>query len=164
MASTETDETGVESKGVNWFARIISTGAGTGYSPIVSGTVGSMLGLPIYFVLSHLNIGLYLLTLAAFVALGIWAAEITSREVGGKEPGVIVIDEILGYLVALAGHPATAPYLVGGFILFRIFDIIKFPPPIKRLEKLPGGRGIVADDLMAGLYANILLIVVTKIY
>jgi phosphatidylglycerophosphatase A len=74
----------------------------------------------------------------------------------GKDPSYIVIDELAGMFVAMAGHKPTALNIISGFILFRIFDIIK-PYPIRRVERLKGGYGVVADDVLAGIFANCLI-------
>ena len=89
--------------------------------------------------------------------LGIWAAGATARDLGKKDPGRVVIDEVLGQWLTAAGilHPTWQSYLLA-FALFRIFDIIK-PWPIRSLEKLPGGVGIVFDDLLAGVYGGVLM-------
>lgn len=98
--------------------------------------------------------------LAAAVLLtpaGVWAATETARLRGAEDPGLVVVDEVLGQWVALAGAATLAgPQLWTAFVLFRIFDIVK-PWPVRRLETLPGGAGIVADDLAAGAYAALVL-------
>jgi phosphatidylglycerophosphatase A len=95
--------------------------------------------------------------LAALVAVvGALAAGKAARALGEKDPGCIVIDEVAGYLVATAFVPHSLGYLLGAFVLFRFFDIAK-PGPIGRLQDIPGGWGIMADDLAAGLAANAVL-------
>ena len=99
---------------------------------------------------------LWLLIGAAVVtAVGIWAAGREEARVGVRDPSSIVVDEVAGMLVALAGHPKGLPWVLALFLLFRVFDVWK-PFPIRRLQDLPGGLGVVADDLLAGLYANLL--------
>jgi len=91
--------------------------------------------------------------LAVFVILlGIPAATITARATGSKDPQFVVIDEVAGQLIALIAVPPSWKTLLAGFILFRVFDILK-PPPVRQLERLPEGTGIVLDDVAAGLYA-----------
>jgi phosphatidylglycerophosphatase A len=102
-----------------------------------------------------------LLLIAAALSLlitliGIPAATVVARESGIKDPGFVVIDEVAGQLIALIGVPLHWKYLLAGFILFRSFDIMK-PFPLRRLEWLPGGAGIMLDDVGAGLYALVLL-------
>ena len=92
----------------------------------------------------------------AVTAVGIRPSSVVARESGIKDPGFVVIDEVAGQLIALIGVPLHWKYLVAGFILFRVFDIIK-PFPLRRLESLPEGTGIMMDDVGAGLYALLLL-------
>lgn len=92
----------------------------------------------------------------AVTALGIWPSTVVARQSGRKDPGFVVIDEVAGQLIALIGIPLDWKYLLAGFILFRGFDIIK-PFPLRRLEGLPEGIGIMMDDVGAGLYALLLL-------
>ena len=93
---------------------------------------------------------------AVFAAVGIWAADRTARLAGSKDPRHVVVDEIAGQLVTLAFLPLTPRVLIAGFLVFRVLDVWK-PWPADRLEGLPGGSGIMADDLMAGLYGNLIL-------
>ena len=97
-----------------------------------------------------------LVLIGIVVAIGIPAATLEERASGRKDPNYIVIDEVAGQLVALIGCPLMWQALLAGFILFRGFDILK-PPPVRRLERLPEGTGIVVDDLGAGVYALIVL-------
>lgn len=92
----------------------------------------------------------------AVTALGIRPSTVVARESGVKDPGFVVIDEVAGQLIALIGVPLDWKYLLAGFILFRGFDITK-PFPLRRLEALPEGTGIMMDDVGAGLYALLLL-------
>jgi phosphatidylglycerophosphatase A len=98
----------------------------------------------------------YLLLTLVVTLTGIWAADRTAARVGRKDPGIVVVDEAAGMLITLAGAPVTWLSVGAGFVLFRIMDILK-PFPARRLEALPGGYGIVVDDLFAGAYAAILL-------
>jgi phosphatidylglycerophosphatase A len=93
---------------------------------------------------------------AAVTLLGIPTSTVVARESGIKDPGFVVIDEVAGQMIALIGVPLHWKYLLAGFILFRSFDIVK-PFPLRRLERLPGGTGIMLDDVGAGLYALVLL-------
>ncbi len=95
---------------------------------------------------------------AASVAalVGILAATIVARESGREDPQIVVVDEIAGQLISLIGVAASWKAFLAGLILFRIFDILK-PPPVRRLEQVSGGAGIVLDDLMAGVYARLAL-------
>ena len=97
-----------------------------------------------------------LLLIVLVVAVGIPAATLEARGCGSKDPSHVVIDEVAGQLVTLIGCPLAWQALLAGFILFRVFDIVK-PPPVRRLERLPEGAGIVVDDLAAGVYGLIVL-------
>jgi phosphatidylglycerophosphatase A len=97
-----------------------------------------------------------ILASVAITLLGIPVSTVVARESGRKDPGFVVIDEVAGQLIALIGVPLHWKYLLASFILFRSFDIVK-PFPLRRLESLPGGTGIMMDDVGAGLYALVLL-------
>jgi phosphatidylglycerophosphatase A len=136
---------------------VLSTGFGIGHAPLVPGTFGSALGVVLYALLAATGGGPVVLAgLVVVTALGFWSAGATERHLGKRDPGLIVIDEISGQMVSLIFLPLNLGVLVAGFFLFRLFDILK-PFPVRRLEALPGGSGIMADDLMAGLYANLVL-------
>ena len=135
----------------------LATGLGAGHGPIAPGTWGSLPALALAWLVEPRLGGWGVASLAALVTLaGTWAADRTARRLGERDPGRIVVDEIAGQLVALCFLPATPQVLLAGFLLFRILDVVK-PWPAHRLEELPGGSGIMADDLMAGLYANLIL-------
>ena len=128
-----------------------------GYSPVVPGTVGSAAGLLIYLLVwwtqsPIVEIGL----IAVLFAAGIWAGTTAEHYFGGIDPGPIVIDEVVGMLITLAFIPVGWTGALAGFVLFRIFDIIK-PFPARRFEALHGGLGVMADDAMAAVYANLSL-------
>jgi len=142
-------------------ATLLSTWFGCGYSPIAPGTVGSLAGLAIGVVL-HEFAGFawwqFLLLAAIGTAPAIWAATAAARATRLKDPQIVVIDEVLGQWIALAGaHSFHWKSYAAAFALFRLFDIWK-PPPVRQLEALPEGAGIVADDLMAGVYAGLVLL------
>ena len=137
--------------------RLIATGAGSGYSPIASGTAGTVVAIPLFLLMAQLDVLPYLVILGAVVWVGILAADHMEKVLRIKDPGVVVIDEIAGYLVTMFLAPPTVFHIVAGFFLFRFFDILK-PPPVRQSEKFfPGGVGIMADDLLAGVYAWISL-------
>ena len=142
------------------FARLVSTWFGCGLAPAAPGTAGSLAGLAIAIAL-HEFAGFawwHLLLLSAILfPLSVWAATRTARELGVKDPGMVVVDEVIGQWIALAGaHPFNWKSYLAAFVLFRLFDIWK-PPPVRQLERLPEGLGIVADDVMAGCYAALIL-------
>jgi phosphatidylglycerophosphatase A len=135
-------------------ARWIATTGGLGYSPFAPGTVTS---LPIALAVWWLRPGdaALLVATAAVTVAGIWAAGREEARIGTKDPPVIVIDEVAGMLIACYGHPRTLPWVLGLFLAFRVFDVWK-PLGIHRLQALPGGFGVVVDDLLAGIYVNLL--------
>jgi phosphatidylglycerophosphatase A len=139
----------------------VATGLGSGYAPVASGTAGSLVGLAIAWpLLTLLPLWGYLAATAAVSGLGVVAAGRAETLFGSKDPGRIVIDEIAGMLVTLIGVPPTWPLLAAGFLLFRVFDILK-PFPCRWAERrLPGGLGVMTDDLLAGAYACLVLHVV----
>jgi phosphatidylglycerophosphatase A len=136
---------------------IAATGAGSGYVPLAPGTAGSLVGLGLAAGVRRLSgpgdaaiVALALLVLG----LGIWSAGRAERILGERDDGRITIDEVAGQLVALVGLPARFDAWLLAFVLFRLADVTK-PFPARALERLPGGLGVMADDLMAGLYANL---------
>jgi phosphatidylglycerophosphatase A len=137
-------------------ARLLATGFGSGYSPVAPGTAGSLVGLVLFWPLAGLAPwALAALIVAGFVA-GVVAASATAHEVGLEDPGIVVVDEIVGMWITLALLPFTPLTAVLGFLLFRVMDVVK-PPPARQFERLHGGLGIMADDVMAGVYANLAL-------
>lgn len=142
-------------------ALAIATWFGAGFWPFGPGTAGSLAATLMAWAGAAwwgLEPWHCLLAAAVLTPAGIWAATETARLRGAKDPGLIVVDEVLGQWVALAGAAALAgPQLWTAFVLFRIFDITK-PWPVRRLERLPEGTGIVADDLAAGAYAALVLL------
>ena len=141
---------------LNRFFILVATGFGAGFSPVVPGTMGTLVGIPVYLVLSEIPSPLYELTLAAFFFLSSWISGKAQDYWEEKDAPRIVIDEIMGFLVTMLWVPVTAITVLCGFILFRLFDITK-PFPVRRLERVKGGYGVVLDDVMAGVYANIAL-------
>ncbi len=141
--------------------RLIATAFGLGYSPIAPGTMGAIGGIAVYLLiinsLSQVNMILGLLIIL-FLCLGIIASNKLESE-WGKDPSKIVIDEVVGVWIALLFIPSEWQYTLGAFLLFRFFDIVK-PLYIKRAEKLKGGWGVMFDDVLAGIYANIVIQIV----
>ncbi|MFY9727983.1 MAG: phosphatidylglycerophosphatase A [Bryobacteraceae bacterium] len=139
----------------------IATWFGCGRSPWAPGTVGSAAAVAIAIAL-HRYAGFapwhFLLLAAALAGPAVWAAGVAESVSGIKDPGFVVVDEVLGQWIALAAaHPWNWISCLAAFALFRLFDIWK-PPPVRQLESLPGGLGINADDWMAGLYAALVLL------
>jgi phosphatidylglycerophosphatase A len=142
---------------VTRLAVFVATVAYCGYFPFAPGTVGSAAGLLVYALVwwtqsSAVEVGL----IVGLFAAGVWAGTLAEKFFGGIDPGPIVIDEVVGMLITLAFIPVGWSAALAGFVLFRIFDIIK-PYPAGRFERLHGGLGIMADDAMAAVYANLSL-------
>ena len=142
---------------MNGIAVFIATFGYVGRFPIAPGTAGSLAALVLYAFVRWMGTpAVELVTIIAVLAIGVWAASRTERALNRKDPGPVVIDEVLGMLMTLAFMPLSAGGILAGFLLFRILDVIK-PFPAGRLEHLPGGLGIMADDAMAGIYGQILM-------
>ncbi|MBI5280228.1 MAG: phosphatidylglycerophosphatase A [Candidatus Solibacter usitatus] len=145
---------------MNRLALLLGTWFGCGLAPLAPGTVGSVGALIVAWPLVAWCgfLPWHFPALAAVFTLpGMWAAGRTAAIKGLKDPQIVVVDEVLGQWIALGGAAALdPPRLLAAFALFRLFDIVK-PWPVRRLEALPGGVGIVADDLAAGAYAALVL-------
>jgi phosphatidylglycerophosphatase A len=137
-------------------AQIIASFFYVGYVPIIPGTFGSLAAFVPYFLLIHASWLAYVATIVIVTAAGIWAAGTMERTTKIIDPSFVVIDEVAGQLITLFLIPFSWPAIIAGFILFRILDIIK-PFPAGRAEKLPGGWGIMLDDVLVGVYGNIVL-------
>ena len=144
--------------------KIFATVAGLGCLPKAPGTFGTLAGVGLFYILCHLPVVHYLAFLAAFIIFASWIAGQAAACYGEKDPGRVVIDEVAGYMVAMAGFAWDIKYVVAGFVLFRLFDIWK-PFPIRQIERrLAGGLGIVLDDVLAGVYAWVCLIVISRLF
>jgi len=135
----------------------LATAGGAGYAPIAPGTAGSVVGALVFVPLAGLGPGPFAAALVALLAAGTWAAGEVERHYGRKDDGRIVIDEVVGQLLALApllwvpGGPRHPLWLVTGFVVFRCLDVWK-PGPVRRAERsLRGGAGVMMDDVLAGL-------------
>jgi phosphatidylglycerophosphatase A len=141
----------------NAIALFLATGCKSGYSPVAPGTAGSLAALLPCGVLSLLPFPVSAIFLIAFIVLAVWSAELAESELGHNDPGCIVIDEIAGMMITLIGINFTWQSALAGFFIFRTMDILK-PFPIRYLERtIPGGAGIVMDDVAAGVGAHLLL-------
>jgi phosphatidylglycerophosphatase A len=159
----------------NPLAAFLATGFGSGLSPVMPGTAGSLVGLAIAWPLARgfasvhaASVGPVVGLLMSGLVVGLLGVAVSGpvcRALGAEDPGCIVIDEIAGQLLACAAVPLFRPYAsrpaeavawIGAFALFRFFDIVK-PGPIRRSQQLPGGWGIVIDDLLGGLAAALVL-------
>jgi phosphatidylglycerophosphatase A len=136
---------------------IIATGFYSGFLPKAPGTWGSLVGLALFFLLHTLSLPVYLAVIAGLFAVGSLAAGEAEKILDKRDPGVVVIDEIVGMLIAMIAVPMTPLTLALGFILFRIFDIAK-PFPVNFFDqRFHGGLGIMLDDVVAGIYSLIIL-------
>jgi phosphatidylglycerophosphatase A len=135
----------------------MATGFFIGRIPVASGTFGSLIGLPLCFLLSRLNFLKSASVILIFILFAIGIASAAEKILKQKDPGQIVIDEIAGLMVALAGLPFNLKTVLAGFIVFRVFDILK-PFPIRILDtSVKGGSGVVLDDVLAGIYSNLVV-------
>lgn len=142
----------------------VSQGFGTGLMPFAPGTWGSLLGIPAYFIIQLFSWRVQIVLVAVLIVIAVITAHLGAKFLQKQDPGSIVIDEIAGQVITLWGVEFTLVNIIAGFILFRFFDILK-PYPIKILEKrIPGGAGIVADDLMAGVYARVIMLLFVIVY
>jgi phosphatidylglycerophosphatase A len=149
---------------MNRFFLVLATGFGVGYSPVAPGTLGTLIAIPVYYFLSAIPSPIYEITLIGFFFLSVWISENAEIFFGKKDDQRIVIDEMMGFLITMLWVPKTILFVTIGFFLFRLFDILK-PFPIRRLERgLKGGFGVVLDDVIAGVYVNIILHLVGRIY
>jgi phosphatidylglycerophosphatase A len=135
----------------------IATCAYVGYAPVAPGTFGSAIGLAVFYVVRHqrsttVEVGV----IVALAAVGLWSATEAEHHFGGIDPGPVVIDEVIGMLITLAFIPVNIAGAIVAFFIFRFLDVVK-PWPARRLERLPGGFGVVLDDMMAGVYGNIVM-------
>jgi phosphatidylglycerophosphatase A len=139
-----------------FLARVVATAFGSGYSPLAPGTAGSAVGLLLFWPMAGWRWPWQLGACLALFLVGAIAATRVAESVGLKDPGIVVVDEVLGQWVTLVALPFTPVTAALGFLLFRVMDIVK-PWPARDLERLPGGWGIMADDVAAGLYAHLAL-------
>jgi phosphatidylglycerophosphatase A len=142
----------------NRLALTLATWFGAGYTPLAPGTAGSLAAIVIAFLARRWVEPWQFAVWAAVLAIpAVWAAGVTAQIVGRKDPGIVVVDEVIGQWITLAGASTVNwKTALAAFALFRLFDIWK-PPPVRQLEALPGGIGINADDAMAGVYGAIVL-------
>jgi phosphatidylglycerophosphatase A len=143
-------------KALDVVARIVATVFGGGYAAFAPGTVGSAVGVLLFWPMAHAGWPWQVAASAVLFVVGSLAAGRVARLVNRKDPGIVVVDEVVGQWVTLTALPFT-PVTAGlGFLLFRVMDIVK-PWPARDLEDVPGGWGIMADDVAAGVYAHLVL-------
>ena len=139
----------------NFFEKLIGSGFFTGYSPVASGTVGSIAALLIYLIPGFEQLFIIIPAIIIFLVYGIYLGDKFEAEYG-KDPAQCTIDEIVGTWISLIALPKTTWIIVAAFLLWRILDIIK-PAPARNLEKLKGGLGIMSDDVVSGIYTLIIM-------
>ena len=132
-----------------------STVLGVGYVPVAPGTAGSAAGLLLWWLLPPAPV-VHVAVIVALFVVGVWSATAVAPHFGKPDPGQVVIDEVVGVLITLLWNPVGLGGAVTAFLLFRFFDIVK-PFPARRLERLHGGLGVMADDAMAAVYGNLVL-------
>jgi phosphatidylglycerophosphatase A len=138
-------------------AYFIAFGFGAGLSPFAPGTCGSLVAIPLFYLIHNFSLITYTLILLAAIIVGIWVCDITERDLGIHDYPGIVWDEICGFALTMWAAPKGWLWIVVGFFLFRLFDIVK-PWPISWMDRsLRGGLGVMVDDLMAAVYAWIVL-------
>lgn len=138
-------------------AHLLSFGFGSGLAPRAPGTFGTLAAVPVYWLLSGLSLPLYLALTALAALLGIWLCGYTARRLGEHDHPSIVWDEFVGYFITMIAAPAGWQWLLLGFVLFRLFDILK-PWPIRWIDRhVHGGFGIMLDDVLAGVMAWLVL-------
>jgi phosphatidylglycerophosphatase A len=142
----------------------LAFGFGSGLLPKMPGTYGTVAAVPLYLLLAHLSLTWYVVATLLLIAFAIYASHVTARDLGVHDYPGIVVDEIVGYLLTMVAIPFGWFWIVSGFVLFRVFDIWK-PWPIRWLDRhISGGLGIVVDDLLAAVYAWVVLQIMVKFF
>ncbi len=140
---------------MDWIIRFLATGFFVGYSPFASGTMGTLVAVLFYAVLP-ITVPFYWMLLLCLIIGGTMISHRAENILGEIDSSKIVIDEICGYFIAMAFLPKTLGLMIVGFVIYRLLDVIKIYP-IKKLEMLAGGLGIMLDDISAGIITNIIL-------
>ena len=151
-------KTGVKHCSWDRIVKALATGFGFGYSPIAPGTLGAVWGVGIYLLLTFLEVGIliYITVTALLIVVSIPICDRAEKLFGVKDPGKIVLDEIVSVPITLFLIPMKIEFIVIGFVLNRLFDIVKIPPA-HQVQKLRGGWGVVMDDVVAGIQSNLLM-------
>lgn len=143
---------------------LLALGFGSGLAPVAPGTAGTLVAVPLYLLVQDLALPGYLIVVALAFLTGIPVCAWTARQLGVHDHPAIVWDEICGYLVTMIAAPTGWPWMLGGFVLFRLYDIAK-PWPIRQCDRqIGGGLGIMLDDLLAGLFAAITLQLLNRLH
>lgn len=145
-------------------ARVLATGLGAGYSPVAPGTAGTILALVVFILFPYSTTIYFVILTAILFVVGTWSATVAEKNFG-HDGSPIVIDEIVGYMMTVLYVPLSGEFFwvwaLMAFALFRFFDILK-PPPIFQAQSLPKGWGVMLDDVLAGIYGNIILQVLIR--
>ena len=140
---------------INFFEKFIGSGFYTGYSPIASGTVGSIAAVLIYLIPGFEQLFIIIPSIIIFLVYGIYLGNKFEVEYG-KDPAQCTVDEVVGTWISLVALPKSTALILSAFLLWRILDIIK-PPPARGFEKIKGGLGIMIDDVVSGIYTLIIM-------
>ena len=148
---------------LNWLYKTFATGFGSGYVPVAPGTAGAVVGVIMIWLSHHfffpnmvISFPVFLLiATVVFFFIGVYCTDQLEKE-WGKDPSKVVIDEIIGVWIGMLWLPIEWPWLLAAFVLFRFFDILK-PLGIRKLEAIPGGMGVMLDDVLAGIYTLLVL-------
>jgi phosphatidylglycerophosphatase A len=147
---------------INFFEKFIGSGFYTGYSPYISGTIGSLAALIIYIIPGFEQLLIILPAIMIFMVYGIYVGTKFEAQYG-KDPAQCTVDEVVGTWISLIALPKTVGIVAASFILWRILDIVK-PPPARNLERLKGGLGIMIDDVISGIYTLIIMHLVVYLF
>ncbi len=144
-------------------ANFVALGAGLGLAPKAPGTAGTLLGIPLLLLMPH-SLWAYMAVLFVLFVVGVWCCDVCAKHLGVHDHGGIVWDEVVGYLLTMAALPRSIAWIVAGFIVFRLFDVLK-PWPISWVDRqVHGGLGIMLDDVLAALFAWIVLQLAVRLF
>jgi phosphatidylglycerophosphatase A len=149
---------------INKLILFMATNAGLGYSPVASGTFGTLLGIPLFYLMADLTPVNYAVWWSVILVLAIWTSARAGKIFGVTDDGRIVIDELIGYLTTTAFLPFSWPTAIAAFLLFRLFDIVKIWPASWFDTQVKNGFGVVFDDVAAGVYAAICLRIIMQVW
>lgn len=149
---------------MNSLVKVLATWFGSGLSPVAPGTFGTAAAIPLYLLLAPLPLPWYLAFLVIFSVAACWVADRAEAIYERQDPGLIVIDEVAGFILTMAGVPFGWKEILAGFLLFRFFDVVK-PFPARTIDRrMKNGCGVVLDDLAAGVYACLALHLLTRFW
>jgi phosphatidylglycerophosphatase A len=145
-------------------AHVIALGFGAGLSPFAPGTMGTLVAIPLWWLLQDFDPLLLVGLIAALYAIGVWACGVTGRNLGVSDHGAMCWDEVVAFLLILALTPEDPWWQAAAFFLFRAFDVVK-PPPIRQLEmRMKGGFGVMFDDILAAGYTLLVLAIAKRFF